>query len=328
MCKSRVKSGFTLIELLVVIATIAVLIALLLPAVQQAREAARRTQCKNNLKQLGLAMHNYHDAHGILPSGAYHPSDATKLALGHSWAEMILPFIDQAPLYDAIDFNSPSRGGTNPATLNGKLIPGMACPSDPDSGLQNNAREPNYLPGGSGTFSMAASYAPSGGPLNTNECPIASNGNNCKGANGGSGTIIAGVPFGKPGPGMFNGGPKAYRIRDCIDGTSNTFLMGEMLPIYNSFGHYFLTALTVGSTNPPPNYLTSTLKATCPKAFTGRSNPASPCLYASMGFQSMHAGGVHMLLADGTVRFIGENISYTTWTFLGDRADGQILGEF
>ena len=204
----------------------------------------------------------------------------------------------------------------------------MACPSDPDSGLLNNAREPNYLPGGSGTFSMGASYAPSGGPLNTNECPIADNGNNCKGVNGGSGSTIGGVLSGKPGPGMFNGGPKAYRIRDCSDGTSNTFLMGEMLPIYNSFGHYFITHLNVGTTNPPPNYLTSTLKATCPKALTGRSNPASPCLYASMGFQSMHAGGVHMLLVDGTVRFIGENISYTTWTFLGDRADGQILGEF
>ena len=101
--------GFTLIELLVVIAIIAVLIALLLPAVQQAREAARRTQCKNNLKQLGLALHNYSDITGYLPPGHYwasNASDAEPTGTGWLWGVHILPQLDQAPLYNLIDFNS------------------------------------------------------------------------------------------------------------------------------------------------------------------------------------------------------------------------------
>jgi hypothetical protein len=236
---------------------------------------------------------------------------------------MVLPYIDQGPLYNQINFAVSHQAGTNPAALNGKMIPVLACPTDTDSGLKDNAREPGYLPGGSGTMSMVASYAPSGGPLKTNMCVIADNGSNCKGENGGSVSAT-----GKPGTGMFNGGPVSTRIRDCVDGTSNTFLMGEMLPIYNSFGHYFITHMNVGSTNPPPNYLINTLLATCPKATSGRSNPETPCLYAAMGFQSMHEGGLHMLLSDGAVRFISENINYTTWTYLGDRDDKQVVGEF
>ncbi|MBT5017958.1 MAG: DUF1559 domain-containing protein, partial [Planctomicrobium sp.] len=108
--------GFTLIELLVVIAIIAILIALLLPAVQQAREAARRTQCKNNLKQLGLALHNYHDTHGIFPNSmdSYFPGGVPSRSnpRNHSWMVMILPFIDQAPLYQSIDFSSQLYGQT------------------------------------------------------------------------------------------------------------------------------------------------------------------------------------------------------------------------
>ena len=318
---SQRRSAFTLIELLVVIAIIAVLIALLLPAVQQAREAARRSQCKNNLKQFGLALHNYHDSQGIFPSGGYCP--AGTIALCHSWAEMVLPYIDQAPMYNQLVLTSNTQAAANAAVLNGKNLPGFACPSDPDSGLQNNAREPSYLPGGAGTFSMAMSYMPSGGPLNTNMCVIPDNGSNCKGVNGGSVSAT-----GKPGPGMFNGGPVAYRIRDCTDGTSNTMLMGEALPIYNSFGHYFVSHLNAGTTNPPPNYLTNSLAATCPKATAARSTPETPCLYASMGFQSMHDGGVHILLADSSVRFVSENINYALWTNLGDRADGQTVGDF
>src|SRR3954463_8669310 len=103
----RGRFGFTLIELLVVIAIIAILIALLLPAVQQAREAARRTQCKNNLKQIGLALHNYHDVFGCIPPGYIDigtPNSPTVYDGGWSWASMILPQIDQAPLFNSFDF--------------------------------------------------------------------------------------------------------------------------------------------------------------------------------------------------------------------------------
>ena len=236
---------------------------------------------------------------------------------------MVLPYMDQAPLFNQIVFTSNTQASANATALNGKLLPGFGCPTDPDSGLQNNARESGYLPAGSGTYSMAMSYMPSGGPLKTNMCVIADNGSNCKGENGGAASTT-----GIPGPGMFNGGPVAYRIRDCTDGTSNTLLMGEALPIYNSFGHYFISHMNAGTTNPPPNYLISSLKTTCPKALTGRSSPETPCLYAAMGFQSLHTGGVHVLLADSSVRFVSDSINYAIWTNIGARADGQTVGDY
>jgi prepilin-type N-terminal cleavage/methylation domain-containing protein len=135
--KLRKWSGFTLIELLVVIAIIAVLIALLLPAVQQAREAARRTQCRNNLKQLGLALHNYHDNYGRLPKCVYWysaPSYTNGIAQNpqprnFSWISMILPFIDQGPFYNSINFNAPAFN----QLINGKKLqsftfPAFRCP--------------------------------------------------------------------------------------------------------------------------------------------------------------------------------------------------------
>ena len=125
------KRGFTLIELLVVIAIIAILIALLLPAVQQAREAARRTQCKNNLKQIGLALHNYHDVHNGFPMGNMIPGTHGPTA----WVAM-LPFIEQAPLFNQINFSAAGSwwfgsgaASVNAATFSGKKIPGYICPS-------------------------------------------------------------------------------------------------------------------------------------------------------------------------------------------------------
>lgn len=320
------RRAFTLIELLVVIAIIAILVALLLPAVQQAREAARRSSCKNNLKQLGLALHNYHDAHGIFPSGAY--CRFNQIQRCHSWLEVLLPYMDQGPLYNQINFDVDTHVAPNPSVLNEVVISSLMCPSDPDSGLLSNAREPGYLPAGAGTRSLGMNYTPSGGPLRSNMCVIPDNGRgnkggNCLGENGGSHRSI-----GRPGPGLFNAGVAAHRIRDCLDGTSNTFLMGEMLPIYNSFGHYFISHINVGTTNPPPNYLIQTLSDTCPKAVSGRSSPEVPCLYAALGFQSRHEGGVQMLMADGSVHFVSENINYDTWTALGGREDGVVVGEF
>lgn len=174
----RSPQGFTLIELLVVIAIIAVLIALLLPAVQQARESARRTQCKNNLKQLGLALHNYHDVHGVLPpalvaSGRY---CANPFRLNTTGFVLILPYMDQAPLYTAYNFDRPSSlsedtncstpppaaGGVTVSTANqaiySKKLAAHLCPSDPQSNVNytnvpnttnfyeaNNVARSNYL---------------------------------------------------------------------------------------------------------------------------------------------------------------------------------------
>ena len=141
---SRPRRGFTLIELLVVIAIIAVLIALLLPAVQQARESARRTQCKNHLKQLGLAAHNYHDTHSAFPPGEVHGmTGGTIHAYGWdkqigNWTPLLFPYLDQTTAYRSLDFEiNPQYGGNNQAILR-KLFPALLCPSDPFTEFTEN----------------------------------------------------------------------------------------------------------------------------------------------------------------------------------------------
>lgn len=310
--------GFTLIELLVVIAIIAILIALLLPAVQQAREAARRSSCKNNLKQLGIALHNYHETFSIFPASAY----STTINHGHSWLESLLPYIEQNNLYTQIDFGQPNNVGVNPAVFNGWKTPVLMCPTDTDSGLYPNSREPGYTPG-TGT-SLGMNYKPCAGPMNMNTCviPAMSPNINCKGTRIGR--------FNDEAYGMFNGGYKALKFRDCKDGTSNTFLMGETLSAWNSFNMYFVSHAHVGSVNVPPNFHLINPNG-CPKAKTARQTGTggyNRC-YADMGgFMSDHSGGVQMLLTDGSVRFVSENINYTTWVYLGDRDDGQVIGEY
>ena len=321
--KVRHPRGFTLIELLVVIAIIAVLIALLLPAVQQAREAARRSQCKNNLKQLGLGLHNYHDTHRIFPSGNF-------CAMGgysncHVWAEAILPYIDQSAAYNQINFNTTMTNAANAALLNSLSIPMLYCPSDPDAGLTDNC-EP-YHPTTTGK-SMGQSYSPSGGPIayeTTCRIPALSPNINCIQGNGGSCRDLSALAgfggynnFGAPG--MFSSGCRAWRISDCTDGTSNTFLMGESLPVYTSFLRYFCTVYNVASTNTAPNYYKS---SGCAKKTNGRASGS--CADGMVGFNSMHVGGVHMMMSDGSVRFVSGNINYTNWQYLGNRNDGNVV---
>src|SRR5258708_2555504 len=129
--KKGSRRGFTLIELLVVIAVIGVLVGLLLPAVQQAREAARRMSCRNNLKQIGLALHNYHGSHNVFPPGYVSNFDAsgTDTGPGWGWAAMILPQMEQRPLFDAVNFNTPIEAPSNQTNRLG-VVGGFLCPSD------------------------------------------------------------------------------------------------------------------------------------------------------------------------------------------------------
>ncbi len=299
------KRGFTLIELLVVIAIIAILIALLLPAVQQAREAARRSTCKNNLKQIGLGLHNYHDAHRIFPFATVLKVNArsyTDQALARqSWFHMVLPFVDQAPLYDKIrtGFSAGNvYAGHSQATA---IIPVFMCPSDPNSGKSVSA-----IDGGNGFHS---NY-------------LLCSGSTSQGADG-TYPALNGI--------FFN--VSNIRIRDVIDGLSNTIAASEINivsnnadfrgAVWNTWNNAGATFTTLRS----PNTLVGDITAGC------RVAPLAPCGASSANNQQIHArsqhvGGVHCLLADGSVRFISENIDTGTFNALGTRAGGEVLGEY
>jgi prepilin-type N-terminal cleavage/methylation domain-containing protein len=292
------KKAFTLIELLVVIAIIAILIALLLPAVQQAREAARRTQCKNHLKQLGIAMHNYHDTSLTFPMGAFnYQSNPTDNRL--CFFQSILSFVDQAPMYNQVNFNTSTYVNfvaTN--TLIFTSVPVFTCPSDPNSGV------------------LSSQPAPRG--FHSNMLPI-------------QGSTAYTAPYASNG--MFYTISKT-RIRDLTDGSSNTAMMSEILLApddatnYNRRGQVWESydGNTLISTLYPPNTsitdvvptgCVATLRAPC-------TTSGSPVLSA----RSAHSGGAHVALADGAIRFISDNINTLTWNYLGSRADGQVVGEF
>ena len=311
-------SGFTLIELLVVIAIIAVLIALLLPAVQQAREAARRTQCKNNLKQLGLAIHNYHDTYTRMP-GNNGNLDGGCCGGGANFLVMILPYIDQAPLYNSINMGVGSPCGTPalprcfPLNSTGSTpyyavtITAFQCPTD---------TSPKFY----GT-SAITNYAPSFGPIvgiSPNGC-TAYPGNTFNDAGTFDDTTHTGVSI----PGISNRDGWFPQFRDISDGMSNTILMGETRPECSDHEQNSWAAVNSHwiTTTAPINY------NTCPGA------PGQPCnavnnWMTSMGYKSRHSGGAQLLLGDGGVRFVSENIDYMTYQRLGDRHDGQVVGDF
>ena len=292
------RRGLTLIELLVVIAIVAVLIALLLPAVQQAREAARRTVCRNNLRQIGIALHNYHDAHSTFPPGYIQEdlNDAYKHT-GFGWGTMLLPFVEQSVLYQTLDFESP--------TLPKIALTGWQCPSDPR--IEGQAAWNNSAWGISGVppkmrlqdnfvgFAAKASYVG-----NYGSAPLSSQRGN-------------GILFGN----------SSIRLRDMLDGSSVTFAAGERSmetgPAVWAGVHYNQLKAISGSTSAEQNDGHFVL------ASTGAALPVAP---DGHGFDSAHVGGLHMLIGDGSVRFVSENIDARTWNNLGNRSDGEVMGSF
>ncbi len=316
---SRARRAFTLIELLVVIAIIAVLIALLLPAVQQAREAARRTQCKSQLKQLGLAIHNYESTHTCFPPGQVRLQfSAAPRVRGWSMYVQLLPYFDQAPLYGKWDFADPLANESNGNT--GFILPVLVCPSA--TLTQNPFTKP------SGVKYALTSYGGNGG---TQSHPPASTSGD--GIFAGTGPAITTPPTVQHG---------LIRIRDVIDGTSNTLLLGERShfdPVYDAYyaagaamspmagygfwasagGQLALTDLTMSSFG-PINYKIPAGLGTV----TG-SNEENLRLNA---FGSQHTGGAQFALADGSVRFISENVDRNVSRALGTRAGGEVVGDF
>lgn len=321
---NRKRCGFTLIELLVVIAIIAILIALLLPAVQMAREAARRTQCKNNLKQLGLALHNYHETHSRLPLLA---SDSV---YGYSPSAQLLPYIDQANLHNLIDFRQPLLSGPAwAATLNpafadiaGLALPLFMCPSDAGN---------VYYTDSNGDIWAGTNYMVNGGSgLNTQYCSTANDGLFWRGSStqfrditdGTSNTIfMAETLFGDRGPDtttltnsdrqmkrVSGGGPCAATSDDLVARTATRYEGRRAGSWLRSIGYHTL----VHGYYPPNSYQPDV-------AHHGE---------VISGARSWHIGGVNVLLCDGSVRFLSENIDLTTLQNLFNRADGKVLGEF
>ena len=340
----RVKRGFTLIELLVVIAIIAILIALLLPAVQQAREAARRSQCKNNLKQIGLAIHNYHEVGGAFPAGVINADWTGTPTNQLAWSTLILPHLDQGPLYKRFLTENPLALAPN-APLAAEILTAYRCPSDtgPDQIAGNTI--PLY-----GTTNYVGNYGV-GSPSDALACA--------------SGT--ANLPdFCQ---GMFGQNTKV-RFRDVKDGTSNVFFVGER-KMGRTCGMFADTvslsangsalaahagnfcsvwagidtdadfAMVVGTVSPgtpvkasypgqTPNLMPGiTIKI---NAKTDGANNSSGATLAqddtTFGFNSHHTGGAHFLLGDGTVKFITENIDETTYQSVALRSDGATVGQF
>ena len=307
--KSRL--AFTLIELLVVIAIIAVLIALLLPAVQQAREAARRSQCKNNLKQYGLAWHNYHDTHGMFPLGG-----ANWAAPNVGWQVMILPYVDQAPLYMRLDFNAVAYN----TIIDGrearfKQVPMYLCPTDPNAaGVDTNWAQTNY----SGSLGNTRTPSANGSchPFLPQAEPNTDDHGNTLSAGRIAGVVgRLGIPC---------------RIRDITDGTSNTILVGEILPECNDHRSGWWDYNGMGNAHASMQVGVNDF-TTCPNIPGGSNKPTCSSQdnwNYSWGFRSRHTGGAQFLLGDGQVRFLSENINLQTYRNLGSKADGRVVGEF
>ncbi|HCS55265.1 DUF1559 domain-containing protein [Rubinisphaera sp.] len=325
LCSSRKRSGFTLIELLVVIAIIAILVALLLPAVQQAREAARRSSCKNNLKQIGLALHNYHDINTCLPIGSLFrdrgdlgPSGSNRT----TWMTRILPQMEQTAIFDQFVFTSDA--GWDPNNMKNQPIAAYRCPSDP-GGKPNASHAPtSYVACIGATFRL--------------------DGNGGSTANSSYGTYIQGN--GTWARMVLNNGQEESvfaanshcRFRDITDGLSNTMAVSECLvgsPVKEMTGGTYTDcdadpatpAKTRGyswSYGDPDTWTFSALRT--PNA---RSSDCDRfAVYGNMAARSQHDGGVQVLLADGAVRFVSENINLATWQNLARRNDGNVLGEF
>jgi prepilin-type N-terminal cleavage/methylation domain-containing protein len=358
------RRAFTLIELLVVIAIIAVLVALLLPAVQQAREAARRSQCKNNLKQLGLACHNYHEAFNMLPASICNfENTANTWTHGSkgSYFVRLLPYLDQGPLFSKINFSyetppgtpwqspvpqGPTSGGdwgaesTNPINFGGMAmrylqLPILMCPTEPTSPIiEGWAAKSNYALS-IGNQRMDPHPSTPWGSCTNSGIP-SGNSDGVVGNIFGTGQAGHGNTWD---PGQISGVVSRLNwganFRDITDGTSNTIMAGEVRPqcadhSRNNGWQHFNSAWV--ATTAPLNWKIFCHNdpggdaATPPPGYTACNNWQN--WSTSQSFRSSHVGGAQFVFSDGSVHFLTDNINYLTYQKLGDRRDGQATGNF
>ncbi len=333
------KSGFTLIELLVVIAIIAILIALLLPAVQQAREAARRTQCRNNLKQLGLALHNYHDNALVFPPG-YIGLNSSNNFSGWGWGTFILPFVDQAPLYNNINFglniyaaNAVTAPAINNQQVAATTLPAFRCPSDVGDAKVNTV---NVLTTG-GTVVPSTATAPFGRSNYPGVAGIRYGGTGTPVVQTWGGFLDATATNPVTTPitpvtaaiyrGIF-GENSRVGIRDMTDGTTNCIVVGERwTPRLSAVGDTG-QAVWAGVVERTAQGQATGLGDTFYRINQDIDSNTSTVRDNTSGFASFHTGGAHFLLGDGTVKFLSENIDTTIYRQLSQINDGAVVGEF
>ncbi len=350
----KTRSGFTLIELLVVIAIIAVLIALLLPAVQQAREAARRSQCQNNLKQIGLAIHNYHDTFNSFPMGSRGGRTWSQVGVkdGTNWRVSILPQLEQGALFSQLDFNGSFGAGTSSATsftgnevLRGLILSVYKCPSSaldpfPSSYVNHSNAVRTQVDGSNGGFNnagrgMGIHYVGIQGAAPTFEW-VATHV-----ADGSLGYRDCGQGWSCDQGLMTVNENKG--LRNATDGTSNTILIAEQSGFsYSPNGTTSdRTSNYYGGWSGARNLGMTVRSGTCTDHWqTGttciRHAPNSKAADAGNGepyrnnttVNSFHTGGIFVLLGDGSVRFVSDNINFQSLKKLAWRADGQVIGEF
>jgi prepilin-type processing-associated H-X9-DG protein/prepilin-type N-terminal cleavage/methylation domain-containing protein len=347
-------AAFTLIELLVVIAIIAVLIALLLPAVQAAREAARRAQCTNNLKQIGLALHNYIDINNVFPMGAISVSDSPWSGNGISWRGAILPQMEGNTLYNAINLSLPTYDSPAMYTAWVVVPSTFLCPSDGRNGK-------GLLPCGTptGQWSGSQSNTTPVNPATGQQVGMVPVSNFCGsfGDNYGShsvalpwetpyGTVLpAGQPrIGYPGPwgvnqsspgcslspglrGMFDYfGAQVVSIQSITDGLSNTIAVGEVLPYQTADLNFWNFNGAVAGTTIPINWNSNTLDPSSTTCYNHWGDYPIGCRfdYDSTGFKSQHPGGANFLFADGSVHFLKQSMNMVSYCNLGSRNGGEV----
>jgi prepilin-type N-terminal cleavage/methylation domain-containing protein/prepilin-type processing-associated H-X9-DG protein len=334
VCRNRIseqRRGFTLIELLVVIAIIGVLVALLLPAVQSAREAARRASCTNNLKQIGLALHQYESSEGAFPIGVQRyslPACDTASNRQHTLWAAILSHIEGGALYNSINFSF-AAGNIRNITAGESKISSYICPSDlPSTGPLNS---PGSL------VSIGVNQGSYGGVAGTTELfryrYSASNLENCRHIEGNGAFVVS-----------YN-----YTLSAFTDGTSQTLFVGEMSRFRNqppsfqmpwNYGDWMRlfsgTSASPGGGSMTHNiaYLASPPNAPLmdapvepiidPDPFTWYTKPAAQ-VYGNFGFRSQHPGGVNFLMGDGSVRFIKNSINLQTYWALGTRQGSEAI---
>jgi prepilin-type N-terminal cleavage/methylation domain-containing protein len=315
------SAGFTLVELLVVIAIIGVLVALLLPAVQAAREASRRSQCANNLRQIGIAIHNYESAKGSLPAGAGYSRTDPK----GTWIVAIAPHLEQTALFDRYDFTKYSDQTPNLELAATLTIPVLICPSDEASAqpILDNRRQ------GAGSHNPKVAqglwYTGSMGPTIPDLCEFDQPGtetypSTCLGCSFGTlwpdGTPLTPCSAAHPNgstdtcAGMICRRHEGVAFRNVADGLSNTIMIGETLPTHWVWNCVFCDNFPVSSTHIPLNTM---LRSDTPTNFAKIS-----------GFKSAHTIGANVVFGDASVHFLSETIDYLAYNKLGSRANDDV----